>query len=95
MIVGALLDVVFLILKGILSPFALALNVAGLNDAISSVWEMLDSFLQMIEGGFGLAAYFFHWDIVKLMIGAILIVETALHGYKLVMWIYNKIPFIH
>lgn len=95
MIVTGLLQIIFLLLKVIITPIAAILDVADLNSAISGIWVHLQNFFDMISSGFGLAAYFFHWDVIRLMISAILIVSIAEHSYKLIMWIYNKIPFIH
>lgn len=95
MIISGLLDIIFLLLKVLITPIGAALNVPGVTNALEVIWPTIDSFLDMISSGFGLAAYFFHWDLIKVMIGCVLLVDTALHTYKIVMWIYNKIPMIH
>lgn len=95
MIISVALEGVIAILKLLFVPIGATVNVPAVSDALAQIWPMFDTFLDMISGGFGLAAYFFYWDIIKVMIGCVLVVETALHTYKIVMWIYNHIPFIN
>ncbi len=95
MIISGLLDVIILLLKAIITPISVMIDVPGVTDAISSAWNVIGDFLDMIESGFSFAAYFFHWEIIKGMALCFVIVETAFHTYKLIYWIYRNVPFIH
>lgn len=94
MIVEALLSLLFGLIQLILTPLSAAMSALGLTDTLDSVFQLFDDVIQLGSTGFGLAAYFTHWPIVNLLINAWLGIEIVDKGYKLIMWIYRKIPIV-
>ena len=79
-----LIQIIFGLLKLVLTPISALLNVVGLNDVISQISTYLSNLLEMVmSGGVGLAAYFFNWTVVKAVFSAWLIIEGAERAYAL------------
>lgn len=88
MIVTAIINVVFGLVKLIFMPISALLNVTGLNEVIGYINSYLAELLTtVVNGGASLAAYFFNWNVVQAVFGAWLIILTAEKGYAIYRFI--------
>lgn len=87
MLVETLFNIIYLLVDvltlGIKVPFLPA-----------KVGELLGIFLEYISTGIALLGAYFDMSYLLVLFGLIILVDTAVTAYKIVMWILAKIPVL-
>lgn len=88
MIISALLTLIIALLSVLFAPLswvALPSNVANLFLSV----------IQYLIAGCKIIAAYTHFSYLVTLFGFVAIVDIALFGYKVIMWILRKIPFLN
>lgn len=88
MILGALLDLVILLITTVLDL------VPDLPQAPEQVQTYITYFFDVLFSGFGLISVFIDWTVFKTILALWFVVFNFEHIYKLIMYVLKKIPFI-
>lgn len=88
MILGALLDLVILLITTVLDL------VPDLPQAPEQVQYYINYFFDVLFSGFGLISVFVDWTVFKTILALWFVVFNFEHIYKLIMYVLKKIPFI-
>lgn len=81
-----------LLLKGLLSLFLLPLRIITFPAAVATVFAQL---LLLLVQGADFVGAFMHTSYIGSLLAFVLSVSVFMSGYRLVMWILRKIPFLN
>lgn len=88
MLIEAVLGLVLQIVRLLLLP----IQIDDLPDAIKE--KALEAFLLIVRGGQVVAAYT-HFSYLVVLLTFVLAVNALIAGYRLIMWVLKKIPFLN
>lgn len=87
MIIGALLDLVQMLIFNILG----FINLPAFPDALTSA---INGFVDLIFNNLGLIDFFVPWGTIKICVPLVIAIANLDHIYDAIMWILRKIPML-
>jgi len=87
MIINGILYTIYYFVLGITAPFRLLPDVS-LPEGVSAALTSAGSYLSILDAVIPV-------DTLLSVLGAFLVVETAIFTYKLIKWVYVKVPGVN
>lgn len=87
MLIDFLIDMVF----GLVSTLLSAFNIPALPPELMTVVDAVVGYVQM---GIAILSNYCHIGYLLTLFGIVIAVDTAVLGYRFIMWILRKIPML-
>lgn len=88
MVIKALMTLVRQLLLIVLRP----IKIISMPATIATVFGYV---ITLFASGVGIVAHYTHFEYICILLGVIISVNAFISGYRLIMWILKKIPFLN